>query len=324
MQTAIDRRTFLGGSDSGAVMGLSKWKTPLELFLSKTGQTEVILPEKQKLFDRGHRWEPIARDMLLDQLEEKYGARPKLIGLNKHYIDSEYDFLSCEIDAEAEVEGEHANLELKTVSGFAAKEWGEMHDDGTFSDEIPIAYACQSMFGLSVTKRRRCIVGALFGADNLVPYEIIFDPETAAAIREKCVRFWLDHVQTGVPPEPINLTDLMLLLARKKGRPVELNPEIAERVLEVKHIRDEIKILDEQKEVCEFEIADFVRKAWALEPEIELPKDNAIMRLNGVDIATWNSQSRSSIDSKRLKKELPGIASQYMQESHFRVLRLKT
>ena len=319
----IDRSKFLGGSDASAVMGLSKWKTPLELFRSKTGTPEVVSPEKQKLFDRGHRWEPIAIDMLLDHLEDQYGARPRLIDKNKRYIDLAYDFLSCEIDAEAEVEGEHVNLELKTVSGFAAKEWGEMNDDGTFSDEMPIAYACQAMFGLSVTKRRRCIVGALFGADNLVPYEIIFDPETAEAMREKCIDFWNNHVLTGIPPDPVNMADMMLLLSRRKGTPVDLSPEVAERVYEIQHIRNEVKMLGEQKEACEWDLFDFVRKAWNLAPEVESLKDDAILRFNGNEIATWKSQTSNRIDSTRLKKEQPSIAELYSKESISRVLRMK-
>jgi len=39
--------------------------------------------------------------------------------------------------------------------------------------------------------------------------------------------------------------------------------------------------------------------------------------------ATWKSQSRSSIDSKKLKNELPDIASQYMNTTSFRKFSIK-
>jgi len=35
-----DRSRFLGGSDAAAVMGLSPWATPVELWMKKTGRAE--------------------------------------------------------------------------------------------------------------------------------------------------------------------------------------------------------------------------------------------------------------------------------------------
>ncbi len=36
----IDRTKFIGGSDISVVMGLNRWKTPLQLWAEKTGQVE--------------------------------------------------------------------------------------------------------------------------------------------------------------------------------------------------------------------------------------------------------------------------------------------
>ena len=35
-----DRTKFIGGSDAAAVVGLSRWKSPIELWAEKTGQVE--------------------------------------------------------------------------------------------------------------------------------------------------------------------------------------------------------------------------------------------------------------------------------------------
>jgi predicted phage-related endonuclease len=53
----VDRSRFLGGSDAAAVMGLSPWTTPLELWMLKTGRKAREEPDaqRQKIYDRGHR-----------------------------------------------------------------------------------------------------------------------------------------------------------------------------------------------------------------------------------------------------------------------------
>lgn len=315
----VDRATFIGGSDAAAILGISKWSTPLQVFYEKT-RSPLFQKKDKAVFQRGKRWEPIALEMLLDALEDEDGVRPELVARNARYTDPDYPFLSCEIDAEIMRKGERVNVEIKTVHPFAAGEWGEQG-----SEEIPITYAAQVMHGMGIRKSQRVIVGALFGADNMLPFVVERDDETIRAMRDKSIDFWNNHVLTGIAPDPLNMADMMLLLTKRNGKPVELSQAIADRVFEVQHIRNEIKMLDEQKEVCEFEIFDAVRAAWdvdAAEPA-DLPSDNAILRLNGIDIASWKRQRRAGIDSKRLKKERPDIAQLYLSESFFRVLRLK-
>lgn len=173
-----DRSKFLGASDAAVVLGVSKWKTPLTLFLEKTGQhVETITPEKAAIFKRGKRWEPIALQMLVDQLQER-GHAVEIINTNQCYQDPAHPFLQCEIDAELMLDGEHVNVEIKTVHPFAASEWGEMD-----SDEVPIYYASQAMHGLGLTGRRLTVVGCLIGADSMTPYFVERDDETCEAIR---------------------------------------------------------------------------------------------------------------------------------------------
>ena len=40
MFTAEERRNYIGGSDIAAILGMSRWKTPLKLWLEKTGEVE--------------------------------------------------------------------------------------------------------------------------------------------------------------------------------------------------------------------------------------------------------------------------------------------
>ena len=138
----MDRRTYIGGSDTAAILGVSPWKSKFTLYQEKIGEwQQEITPEKERIFARGKRWEPIVIEMLIDELEDR-GHDVQVAGRNNRIKDSEHDFLAAEIDLELIVDGELINGEVKTVHPFASKDWGEQ---GT--DEIPLYYTAQVLHG---------------------------------------------------------------------------------------------------------------------------------------------------------------------------------
>lgn len=328
----LDRTTYLGSSDIAAIMGISKWKTPLQCYLAKINGEAPVTASKKALFARGKRWEPIAADMLLDDLEDRYGKRPKVLARNQRYIDPEHSFLAAEIDLELEIDGEEVNAEIKTVDVRAAGDWGDVEDaaDEEFeagasglTDDIPIYYTAQTMYGLMVRPtRKRCIVGALFGADRVAAYEVKRDDETIAAMRAKAVDFWLNHVVPQIPPAPVNMDDMMLLFARAKGRPVDLDTAAAELVENLRVIRGRIKTYKQDEKDVAFQIAEYVRKQWGLATESEPTEDKALLMFGGHKLATWNAQSRTTLDSKKLLEVHPELVGKFDKTSHFRVMRL--
>ena len=311
-----DRTKRLGGSDIAALMGLSKWSTPLQLWEKKTGRfVEVITRQKQKLFDRGHRWEQPAFEMLVDELEAR-GHKVVLVGSSRRYRDPIHEFLECEIDREILLDGELVNVEIKSVHVFAAAEWGEGD-----TDEIPIYYGTQVMHGLGITQRRLTVVGALFGADVIVPYFVTRDDETINVLRERAIDFW-SFVLSDIAPDPINMEDMMRLFARRNGKPADVDEDTALALADLANIRTQIKTFEGNEEELKFKVCDGIRRAWGLLPETE-PEDNAVIRFNGLEIGSWKKQSRNTIDSKALRDKYPVIAEEVTKESHTRVLKTK-
>lgn len=314
-----DRSKFLGGSDAAAVMGLSPWATPVELWQQKTHRAppEVIDPIRQRMFDRGHKLEPFIRDMVVTKLQDM-GLQVEVIAINKRYQDAEHPFLACEIDFELrltgqieiggevyELDGEHINGDAKSVSGFARKKWGE-----TDSEDVPIEYAAQFMHGLGITGRGKCLVAALRSFDDVDIFWTLRDDETIAAMREKAVRFWVDHVLGDTPPDPIDFSDIKLLFPMDNGQAVEATPEIAEKVAQLADIKARIKNFQEAEEALTFEIADFI-------------SPNALLMYEGKEIASWKGQGHSSFRSKDFKEAHPALAAEFTKLQTVRVLRLK-
>jgi len=56
------RRTKITATDASAIMGVSPWTTPLQLYHKKIGCSET---EKNEAMDRGNRLEPVARDRFM-------------------------------------------------------------------------------------------------------------------------------------------------------------------------------------------------------------------------------------------------------------------
>jgi putative phage-type endonuclease len=281
----IDRTQFIGGSDAAAILGVSPWKSAFRLYQEKIGEfTEEITPEKQRVFDRGHRWEPVVAEMVIDELQEQ-GRDVQIVCRNYRYSEIMFPFLACEIDMELRIDGEDCNVEIKTVHPFAAKEWGE---EG--SDEIPLHYLAQVMHGLMIVPRRRCIVAALIGVDDLRIHWVDRDEETIAAIRAKEIEFWR-RVQERDPPDPTTAEDVKWLYGRDAGIVMDADEEMARICAELHY-----------QKTCASHCEKSIEK---LSTRIKLAMGHAsTLTYQGQKIATWKSNKASSVTDWQAAFEL--------------------
>ncbi len=270
-----DRSQFIGGSDVAAILGISPWKSPYQLYLEKIGASvEDATQEKQRIFARGKRWEPVVVEMLIDELEHR-GHEAGIINRNARYADHERRFLRSEIDLELLLDGEHVNGEMKTVHPFAAKEWGEPG-----SDDIPLHYAAQCMHGLMVTGKRLCIVAALIGADDLRIHQIERDDETIAAMRARELEFWR-RVQEHDPPDPLTAADIRWLYGKDAGEVMDADDELLALCRDL----TAAKAIEKQA----------AKSIESLETRLKLAMGNAaILQHEGRNVATWKTNKEST------------------------------
>lgn len=314
---AMDRSQFLGGSDAAAVLGLSPWATPMELWQQKTGRKPKEQPDAaaMKRFERGHRLEPFIRDMVVSKLRDQ-GLEVELLDYNQRYVDPEHSFLSCEIDfellltGETEIGGrpvifdrEHINGDAKSVTGFARKKWGE--ED---TEDVPIEYAAQFMHGLMVTGRRYCIVAALRSFDDVDIFWTVRDDETIAGMRPKLVDFWVNHVLADVPPDPMVFDDIKALFPLDNGLGIEASQELADKVEQLREIKARLKDYEEAEEALKFEIADFI-------------SPHTRLTFRGRDLMTWKGQNDTRLDTEAFKQAHPDLFAKFCRTKVIRVLR---
>lgn len=313
----LDRSTYLGSSDAAAILGVSKWATPLDAYRRKVMPESVDEHDaaKLKIFRRGHLLEPVIRQMAV----EDYGL--DLVESNARHADPEFDWMRAEIDFETrDPDGSIVNNDCKAVSPFVADQWGE---EGT--DEIPIDYHAQFQFGMMVTGRARCDVWALFGSDKLVKYVVHRDDEAIAGLRSRCVQFWTEHVLTRVPPAPVSLEDIEFVMRRLQGRRVLANPDALEAVANYRNCKASIKAFEEAAEEHRIAILEALWKG-AEEQDgkpIADGEDAALIDPQTLKpIITWKVQEASRIDATALREHAPLVAASYTKTTTSRVLRL--
>lgn len=295
----IDRSRFIGGSDASAILGLSPWKTPLQLFLEKTKQAEpeTIDEGRAKALRRGHRLEPYVLDMLREEQGLQIARR------NERYIDSEHPFLAAEIDFEP-IDGR--NGEIKTVSPWKAKEWGEPGEDA-----CPVYYVAQAQHGMMVRPAPETVLAALIGTDDFRVYRIKRDEEAIAMLREREVAFWQGHVLPRVPPEPVNADDVLRRWPRDDGATVEASEGIIGDVVELRNLLAHLKQMEAEKE----RIADRLREAFG--------PAAVLVDAQGKPLATYKTQTAQRFDQRAFGEAHPQLLAEFKRASESRVLRIR-
>lgn len=292
----LDRSLYIGGSDAAAILGLSPWKTTLDVYLDKVvGKNEEVDASKAKIFARGKRMEPYIIDLFAEETGLVIARR------GCRYQHPEYPFLCAEIDAEAE-SGE--NIEIKTVHPFASKDWGIMD-----TDDIPVYYAAQAMHGLMVTGKQVCIFGAMIGMDDFRTYRVDRDEDVIASLRQKEIDFW-NMVQSRTPPEPQTTSDAERLFKKDNGSTVEADENAIETILTLKELKAQKKELEAaiDGEEAKLKIA---------------MKDASIITMSGNPLATWKCQVTNRFNQKEFQEAHPALFEQFKRQSESRVLRIK-
>lgn len=279
-----DRMSGLGGSDAPAALGLSKWKTPLALYMEKRGELPAQ-PENEPM-RWGTRLEPIVRQ----EYAERTGEVVRLPeGLLRH---PQHPWMLATVDG---VTDSQRLVEIKTAR--TAEGWGE---PGT--DEVPQAYLIQVQHYLAVTALPVADVAVLIGGQDYRQYEVPADPELQELIIEQEAAFWR-AVQEGTPPNPVTYADVVARYGRtSKGGSVPASDEVLEALAALRRYKAERAELDAEEEQV---------KAVLLAAFGEC---DTLVDRTGAVLATWKaSKGRTSIDTEALKAAHPDLYAKFLK-----------
>lgn len=241
------RKNRVGGSDMATILGLSKWRTPYELFLQKTGEIPYVEAEEESPADWGNILEPA--------IAKKFEARSELNGNlmktrrhNAPIINDEFPWLVANIDRD--IVGQKTALEIKNVNWRMGFEWGP---DGT--DQVVQEYLPQPMLYMLVMNLPTFHVAALIGGSDLRTYELKRDKEWDELILEASHEFIYEHVLKGIPPEiewAHRTTEDLLkkMYMEADGTEIVLSEEMSHWHSVLEQIKSEIKELSIAEKVA--------------------------------------------------------------------------
>lgn len=224
------RSQGVGGSDAPAVLGISPYQTPFQLWEEKTGKVELERDVNEYITKKGNQYEPFARAKyeLINDME-----MPPMRCQHK-----DFDFFRCTMDGGNEEN--QKGIEIKYTG------W-EVHEETKKNGTIPAHYMAQMQHQLFVSGFKSIDYLSYYvesGKDEkgnkIIPdpkkgelfvVEVFPDKEWLAQYVPQVIAFW-DKVKSDTPPD---LTD-------QDKRTILKHDDLALKYIEAKKILDEAEV----------------------------------------------------------------------------------
>ena len=275
------RRTGIGGSDAGAIMGVSPYKGAFSVWADKMGKLPPI--EDNEAMRQGRDLE----DYVARRFAEASGLR----------VRHEYSMLRsvehpCMLaDIDRRIIGERAGLECKTSRDITMARYR--------NGDYPMEYYCQCLHYLAVTGWDCWYLAVLVYGTDLLIYKICRDEvlDDIEALIKAEEAFWDSHVVLDQPPAPDALDSTAAALGSvypcEDGTTVCAEQDADQALTELAALKAQRRALDRQITERENQI-----KAAMGEAEV----------LAGTSVsATWRSSERTTISKEKLLKAYPNI-----------------
>ena len=286
------RKLGIGGSDASVVCGISRYKSPVELWMEKTDQIPA-----QEAGEAAY-WGTQLESLVRAEFTKRTGLKVELV---RQLLQSEeHPFMLANLDGVCE----HPDLgpcvfEAKTASAYKAGEW---------EDSIPAEYMLQVQHYLEVTGYKAAYIAVLIGGNTFRWKLVERDEELIAMLIELESAFW-SHVQDlTVPPLDGSSASARFLSERFPSSvpksEIALPDTAAELLLQYDEACEQLEAVIQQKQQAENRL-----KQMMGEHEVGT---------SGNRIITWKNVSQERLDSKTLKAEHPALYQKYANKTSYR------
>lgn len=299
------RTRGIGGSDVGAICGVSPFTSARQVYLQKTGQfTDAMQPdcESKERMHFGHLLEPV----VADEYARRTGAR--LININATMQHKDVPWALANIDRLiVDEDGKPIGvLECKTTSEYNNDEWD--------SGDILLSYIYQLNWYLWILGLERGAFACLVGGNKFYYYDVVRNEELLnETIIPTVTKFWFENVLALVQPE-------MQAVDKDFANTIYSNV-----------VKNSEKVLDDDTSNdlaatvfrCKAEIKELTA---AMEEAQNRLKD----RLQDVEIGytadytvKWSPRAQMRVDTEMLKRVFPEIYAQVLHKIEFRAMYVK-
>lgn len=300
------RTKGIGGSDIGAICGVSPFSSARQIYFNKTGQFEDALKPGAAAQERmkfGHLLEPIVAD--------EFAARTgkKLLEIDATFSHKDYPWMRANVDRLIVDDNgvPYGILECKTTSEYNNDEW----ENG----DILMSYIYQLNWYLYILDLKYGAFACLVGGNKFYYYEVYRNDELINDTLVPAAKdFWFNNVLALKEPE-LQSTDTEF--ANTKYAEVEKNSEImltgdveddlARTVFECKK---KIKELEKIMEGAQNRLKDRLQ-----EHEIGYCQSYTVK---------WSPRKQTRVDTDMLKQTFPDVYEKCKKQISFRVMTVKS
>ena len=292
------RKMGIGGSDASVCCGINQYKSPVELWMEKTGQ----LPDSES--GEPAYWGTLLESLVKSEFTKRTGI--EVIPVNQILQSEEYPFMLANLDGVCEhpIYGTCV-FEAKTASAYLSGDWSD--------DKIPDNYILQIMHYMAVTGVKGAYIAVLIGGNNFKWKFVERDDELIEILIRLEAGFW-KHVEDGVPP-PLDGSDASAKFLSKRfpdsipRSKINLPEEAAALIEQHDAACEQLELITGQKQE-----AENLLKQMMGENEAGVVGDRSI---------TWKSITQERLDSKTLKTEHPTLYRKYANKTSYRRFTIK-
>lgn len=285
------RKSGIGGSDAAAAVGLSPYKSQLELWLEKTGRDAQL--DKPDPSDTTHPvfWGTLLEPIVAAAYTQQTGRKVRRV--NAVLQHPTVPFMLANLDREIVGSPEVQILECKTAGEFGARLW---------LDGVPEYVQLQVQHQLAVTGKHAADVAVLLCGQKLEVHRVYRDDELISRLIHLEAQFW-QYVTSDTPPpaDGSESADRALRCLYPGNATVvdftedrQLSAAFADLVL----LRVDIKA----KEALAERLKQTLQQAMG---------DASVAQLDTGKITYKRSKDSVSIDLDRLLADHPDLAQQY-------------
>lgn len=275
------RRQGIGGSDIGVILGLSPWSTPHDLWMAKVHGDSF---EGNEAMEWGKRLEPVIVDKWSEGHPEYTVSPPPGLAVDSRHpvaLASADGLLSTGLAWDARTEPIGV-LEVKTGSA----PW----------KSPPPNYLAQLQWYLGVYGVETGFFALLAEGRHFQSFAVEADPGWYQMAVSRAEEWWERYVQAKVEPP--------------QGKPADVATAAVvsdETVREVIAARARVKLAEAQRDTAE-------KQLWA-----EMGAAPKAVLSDGRTVGSYQSFSRSSVSTKKLKEQYPEVweACQTSSQSEF-------
>lgn len=290
------RRQGIGGSDASILCGINKYKSPVELWLDKTGQ----LPAQEA--GEAAYWGTVLESVVRSEFTKRTGIEVQ--ELHRLLQSESHPFMQTNLDGICE----HPQLgtcifEAKTASAYKTNEW---------EDSIPDEYMLQIQHYMAVTGFGGTYIAVLIGGNTFKWRFVERDEQLISMLIKLESDFW-NHVQSKTPPPMDGSSAAAKFLAERYPNSIKTQialPNSASELVQQYHEADvQLKEFTEQKQQAENCLK-------------ELLGNNESGVVENYTIS-WKQITQERLDSKTLKAEHPTLYKKYAIQTTYRRFGIK-